>query len=133
MGKKYEYVTWLTLIVFTVFTFSCYHYKKKEIKTEASWYGKKVQIIEVSTTTDRQVKFSRRSPGKIEEKRIVGIVKEAGKKKQVSIPLSEVQWVRVKKINAVGTVLVATGFLVIVAAIIGLSSMRRITLEGWRF
>lgn len=91
---KKKMVSLFTLIVFTVLTFSCYSTKIETIETVTSRTGDDIKILEVFTTSGTRIKFSKKIPGKIMGDKIVGVVDEDGRKKALSIMLSEVESVK---------------------------------------
>jgi len=97
-------VSFFTLIVFTVFTYSCYTIQKEHIRTFASRKGKKVKILEVFKTTGELVEFSTHSAGRVSGDKIVGVVNVDGKKELVSIPFSEVRWIWLKRFDLFKTI-----------------------------
>jgi uncharacterized membrane protein YcjF (UPF0283 family) len=115
MNKKS--VSSLILIVFTVFTFSCYSLKREEIETVVS--GKKeVKILAVKKTSGELIEFTKAEPGKIAENKIIGV---NAQQKPFSIPFSEVEWIKVKKISTGKTIFAVVGILSGIAVVILIS------------
>ena len=169
-------ISLFTLLVFIVFSLSCYSWKKKEIKTAVDWKGKKRKILSLVNTSGEYIEFAKDEPGQIYGDEIIGkaiilgkemkidranikrikrdrnryiskiiskdgkvyhvitgtVIKEKDKiiftggeglYESVSIPLSEVKSVRVKRFDPFTTLLAGAGVgaLVFVIGIIGLA------------
>jgi len=90
----------ITLITFIGFTFSCATDTIKKINLERgeSWKGGNISFITVFTKSGDLYEFSKRQPAKMVGGKIVGeAIDDTGKIKTVSIPLSEVEVVWIKK------------------------------------
>jgi hypothetical protein len=105
-----NFVTSITLMVFIVFTFSCYSTKQVNVDTIVSKKGEKVKILAVLKTSGERIEFSKKKPGEIVDNKIVGVVVgKDGKEKPVSIPLSEVDQLWMKKLSGGKTFLAVVG------------------------
>ena len=101
MNKKIA--SMVTLTAFISFTFSCATYTTKKINIERGefWKGENVSFMTVYTKSGDLYEFSKRQPAKIVGDKIVGeSIDDTGKKKAVSIPLSEVEVVWIKKVDS---------------------------------
>ncbi len=93
-------VLFVTLITFISFTFSCATdtIKKINLKRGEFWKGGNISFITVFTKSGDLYEFSKRQPAKMVGDKIVGLTTDdTGKKTAVSIPLSEVEVVWIKK------------------------------------
>jgi hypothetical protein len=117
MEKKF--ISILTLVAFIIFSISCYTIKKERIAKEAPRKWEKARILAVMKTSGEHVEFPKGQPGRIRGYSIIGTVGYT----QISIPLSEVELVWVKRVDpaltfiaVIGSVALAlTGLLVIIA------------------
>lgn len=90
-------ISLFTLTAFVVFTFSCYSTKIEKIGSDVSYKGK-TRILSVLTKSGERFEFPKGEPGRIFGDKIVGeAVDEAIGSKPVSIPISDVDVVWVKK------------------------------------
>ena len=87
----------ITLMAFLVFSFSCYSTRTSQVKSEADWHGKKGKVYMVITKSGEHIEFSKDNPGRIVGFKIEGTAYPSSE--SVSIPLSEVAEVRMKKFN----------------------------------
>jgi len=88
------------LIAFIGFTFSCATNTIKKINIERGefWKGGNISFITVFTKSGDLYEFSKRQPAKKVGDKIVGeAIDDTGKKTAVSIPLSEIEVVWIKK------------------------------------
>jgi hypothetical protein len=109
-------ISLFTLTAFVVFTFSCYSTKQEKIETVISKKGTKANILALLKKSGERIKFPKSEPGKIVGDKIVGeVVDETNKKKPVSIPISDVDLVWVKKSNTF------LGILTVSAIVVGLA------------
>jgi hypothetical protein len=111
MNKKL--ISLFTLVVFTVFTFSCSGYTKKISRIDKipgyDWYEAKITAVYIAS--GKRIEFVGPGGGRFSGENIIGTVRdEAGLPKVVSIPISEIDLVEIKKYSAGkslgGTVLV---------------------------
>ena len=70
MNKKV--ISIFTLLVFIIFSISCYSIRVREINTEADWPRKKARILSVVKTSGEQIEFSKDRPGRIYGDKITG-------------------------------------------------------------
>ncbi len=107
-------ISLLVLITFTVFTFSCYSVKQGKVETVMP--SKKSKIVALKTTSGELIRFARKKNTRIVENKIIGTDIDQN---PVSIPLTDVEWIRVKKYNEGKTILAYVG----VAATLGLAAL----------
>lgn len=121
-------ISLFTLLTFTIFCFSCYTIKTTGlIDVAGSKERVKFKILSVVKTSGELIVFSKYDRGEIINNAIVGtVIGEKGVKKTISIPFSEIKWIKYKKYSQGKTFLLAVGIGSILWAtliIIGLSSM----------
>lgn len=100
MNKKIASIA--TLIVFISLTFSCHTYTAKKISIARGefWRGENISFISVYTKSGDLYEFSKKRPAKLSGDKIVGYaINDTGKEKAVSIPLSEIEVVWIKKVD----------------------------------
>lgn len=117
MSKKI--VTLITLFAFIVFSLSCYTTRKEKVKTVADWEGKEVKILGVMKTSGEYIEFDKKRPGRIYKDSIVGQIGT----ESISIPLSEVELVWIKKINPGLTFLATIGVASLVLGVVSLIAL----------
>lgn len=98
-------ISLFTLTAFVVFTFSCYSTKKEKIETIVSRKGKMPEILAVLKKSGERIKFSKDVPVKIVEDKIVGAVMKGSYEISVSIPISDIELVWIRKFNKRKTLL----------------------------
>lgn len=109
-------ISLFTLTAFVVFTFSCYSTKQEKIETVVSKKGTKAKILALLKKSGERIEFPKGEPGKIVGDKIVGeAVDETNEKKPVSVPISEVDQVWIKKANTF------LGILTVSAVVVGLA------------
>ena len=126
MNKKY--VSLFTLIVFSVFTFSCSIYSRKTMQRErfeeiSSKKAQKLYFVQVVKTNGEVIEFKWKQPGYVVKNTIVGIVPgKTGEGNIITIPFSEIKQVMYKRFNpgktfvlVVGTVLITSAVLYLIA------------------
>ena len=92
----------VTLTAFISFTLSCATYTTKKINIERGefWKGENISFISVYTKSGDLYEFSKKLPAKMSGDKIVGYaINDTGKKEAVSIPLSEIEVVWIKKVD----------------------------------
>lgn len=126
MNKKI--VSIVTAIAFAIFTCSCSVSSIRQVEVEKVQKKgtEKINIVGVLKKTGEKIEFTGKSPVLIIDDAIIGeAVSGKGSRKSVSIPLSEVSLVLVKKVNAGKSVLislgVAAGVLLVVTVIAALT------------
>jgi hypothetical protein len=103
-------ISLFTLTAFVVFTFSCYYTKQEKIETVVSKKGNDIQILAVQKKSGERIEFPKGKPGNIIGDKIVGeVVDETNKKIAVSIPISDVELVWVRKTDVARTLLAVVG------------------------
>ena len=102
MGRKI--VSMFTLVAFMVLSVSCVHYRYTELKDKPAtqWEGEKVKIVEVLKKSGEIIEFSKKNPAYVQKDKIVGSDITGTR---LSIPLSEVKEVRIKKYDYLASVL----------------------------
>jgi hypothetical protein len=109
-------VSLFTLGAFVIFNLSCYSTKKVDVQKVAGWEGRKVVILSVLKTSGEHVGFSKDQPGIIFNDKIVGSIGT----KSISIPLSEVELVWIRKVDPGLTFLAVVGGIAAVTLTAGL-------------
>jgi hypothetical protein len=103
-------ISLFVLTAFVVFTFSCYTTKTEGVETIVWTKGSKAKILAVLKKSGERIEFVKGEPGKIVGDKILGeAVDETNKKKHVSIPISDVDQVLVKKFSLLKTSLFVVG------------------------
>lgn len=115
-------VSSLTLAASLLFSLSCYTTKNVDVKTVAGRKGKEVAILGVVTTSGQYVAFSEDRPGRISNDRIVGSGGDS-----ISIPLFEVESVRIKGISPGRTFLAVIAGVAAVALLAGVIALTAAT------
>ena len=95
-------VSMFTLVAFMVLSVSCVHYRYREVKDKPVTQWKKVKIVEVEKKSGEIIKFSKKNPAYVQKDKIVGSDITGTR---LSIPLSEVKEVRIKKYDYLASVL----------------------------
>ena len=87
------------LTVFTFLTFSCYSTKiEKIVNVKKHHRVKLIRILAVADTSGKWIEFEWTYPVVIIKNAVVGtVIDKTGESKRVSIPLSDVTWVKVRK------------------------------------
>lgn len=86
------------LTVFTFFTISCYSTKIEKINVKKHYSRKLIKILAVADTSGKWIEFDRTYPAVIVKNAVVGtVIDETGESKRVSIPLSDITLVKVRK------------------------------------
>ena len=119
-------ITTFTLITFSIFTFACTIYKTTKERPEI-YAGSKdeTQVLAVLTLSGEHFEFSKEDPGTLTGDAIHGIPIGAESLQSIAIPLSEVEMIWVRKVDAGLTFLAVLGgvaaVIVVVAAIYALT------------
>jgi hypothetical protein len=127
-GNVKKFISLFTMIAFIIFSLSCYSTKSMRLDVDAAKENGKIKILQVVTKSGEIIEFSKEQPGKIYNDSITGKAvrvigeldkayikrKEVDKKGEilrmmVSIPLSEVEMIGVKKIDIDKTFLALLG------------------------
>ncbi len=112
-------VSLFTLVLFTVFTFSCsYTTKSAKMEDVKTWKNKDIRIEAVFTKSGETIEFAKGEDGRIVGDKIVGkVLDERGLKKHISVPIADVESVWVKKIDAGKTFFTVMGIGLVVAGV----------------
>jgi hypothetical protein len=114
-------ISLFTLTAFVVFTFSCYSIKKEKIETVVSNKGTNAEILALLKKSRERIEFPKGEPGRIFGDKIVGeAVDEEFETKPVSIPISDVYLVWVKKADSGKIALVVQGRAVITISVLSI-------------
>lgn len=100
VSNSKKLVTVLTVILFSVFTFSCQSISPQKVEAKTFPEGKIVKVYQLQKTTGERIYFHKKDPAIMSGGKIkFEIVDENGNKKPVEVSLSEVELVWVKKFN----------------------------------
>ncbi len=105
------------LTVFTFVTFSCQSIKTKQIKDEYDLYKGGNKFFAVAHTSGKWIIFGSKNPGILLDDAVVGeAIDKTGKRKTVSIPISEIAAIKVKGFSPAKSALVVFSAMAIVFA-----------------
>ncbi len=94
------------LTVFTFVTFSCQSIRTKQIKGENDLYKVRHKFFAVADTSGKWIIFGSKNPGILLDDAVVGeTIDKTGKRRTVSIPVSEIVAVKVKRVSFAKTAL----------------------------